>query len=129
LAQGSSSTLTTFWNGSTPTKKHSSRLLVFIFVLWARQLNRVSQNAALKAKDYEPMLKEDLSCFHCERMFKNIPMLKAHLQEEFDQLAKKAKDSAAMRAALERKRKREDVAESDEKDGAKKKAPNSEDEP
>jgi aprataxin len=104
-------------------------LLVFISVFWARQLNHVSQNAALKEKDYEPMLKEDLSCFHCERMFKNIPTLKAHLQEEFDKLAKKAKDSSAMRDALERKRKREDVTESDEKDGAKKKALKSEDEP
>jgi len=53
-------------------------------------------------KHYEPMLKEDLSCWRCNTSMKNIPTLKAHLQEEFDSLAKREK------AKIERKRKLEE---------------------
>ncbi|KAF8921356.1 HIT-like domain-containing protein, partial [Mucidula mucida] len=35
-------------------------------------------------KQYEAILKEPLSCFHCRAEQKNMPTLKAHLQEEFD---------------------------------------------
>jgi hypothetical protein len=45
--------------------------------------------------------------------------LKAHLQEEFDKLAKKAKDTQSTREALERKRKREVAAEADDNSGEK----------
>ncbi|KAA1469527.1 HIT-like protein, partial [Dentipellis sp. KUC8613] len=38
----------------------------------------------LKKSEYEPRLKEDLVCFRCERALKNMPALKAHLQEEWD---------------------------------------------
>ena len=44
------------------------------------------QISALKTSDYEPLLKEDLSCHHCDRAFKNMPQLKGHLQEEWDAL-------------------------------------------
>ncbi|KAF9246278.1 HIT-like domain-containing protein [Melanogaster broomeanus] len=60
---------------------------------------KVSQ---LKKKDYEPLLKEDLCCWRCERDMKNFPTLKAHLQEEWDEEARKEK------ARLARKRKRDD---------------------
>ncbi|KAJ7774766.1 hypothetical protein B0H16DRAFT_1508264 [Mycena metata] len=55
-------------------------------------------------KHYEPMLKEDLSCWRCNTSMKNIPTLKAHLQEEFDALAKREK------AKIERRRKLEEKA-------------------
>jgi aprataxin len=58
--------------------------------------------AALKKNHYEPLLKEDLSCWKCGSGFKNIPQLKAHLQEEWD------KQTKAEKAKLDRKRKREE---------------------
>jgi aprataxin len=55
----------------------------------------------LKRNQYEPILKEDLSCWRCGHVMKNMPTLKAHLEEEWDKEAKTA------RARLERKRKQE----------------------
>ncbi|KAF8959029.1 hypothetical protein BDZ97DRAFT_1839470 [Flammula alnicola] len=40
----------------------------------------------LKPSNYEPILKESLSCFHCDTEMKNMPSLKTHLQEEWDNL-------------------------------------------
>ncbi|KAJ7156030.1 hypothetical protein C8R43DRAFT_1087390 [Mycena crocata] len=57
--------------------------------------------AKLDIKHYESMLKEDLSCWRCNASMKNIPALKQHLQEEWDNEAKREK------AKLERKRKME----------------------
>ena len=48
------------------------------------------QMAKLKASEYEPILKEDLSCFRCHSHQKNMPTLKAHLQEEWNKLEKPA---------------------------------------
>lgn len=48
------------------------------------------QMATLKASEYDPILKEDLSCFRCHSHQKNMPTLKAHLQEEWNKLEKKA---------------------------------------
>ena len=48
------------------------------------------QMAKLKASEYEPILKEDLSCFRCHSHQKNMPTLKAHLQEEWNKLEKRA---------------------------------------
>ena len=48
------------------------------------------QMAKLKASEYEPILKEDLSCFWCHSHQKNMPTLKAHLQEEWNKLEKRA---------------------------------------
>ncbi|KAJ8598010.1 HIT-like protein [Rhizopogon salebrosus TDB-379] len=56
----------------------------------------------LKTSEYEPLLKDNLSCWKCDRSFSNMPKLKSHLQEEFDNLAEKEK------AKAERKRKRTD---------------------
>jgi len=52
--------------------------------------------------EYEPLLKDDLSCWKCDRSFPNMPKLKSHLQEEFDKLSDQEK------AKEERKRKRAD---------------------
>lgn len=49
-----------------------------------------SSMATLKASEYDPILKEDLSCFRCHSHQKNMPTLKAHLQEEWNKLEKKA---------------------------------------
>ncbi|KAG1803687.1 HIT-like domain-containing protein [Suillus plorans] len=56
----------------------------------------------LKKSEYEPLLKEDLSCWKCDRNLSNMPKLKSHLQEEFDKLFLQEK------AKVERERKRSD---------------------
>ncbi|KIM87013.1 hypothetical protein PILCRDRAFT_815447 [Piloderma croceum F 1598] len=56
----------------------------------------------LKKSQYEPLLKDDLVCWRCGHVFKNMPTLKTHLQEEWD------KEAKTERAKLERKRKREE---------------------
>ncbi|KZV64348.1 HIT-like protein [Peniophora sp. CONT] len=40
----------------------------------------------LKKGEYEALLKQELTCHHCDRGFKTIPQLKGHLQEEWDAL-------------------------------------------
>lgn len=47
--------------------------------------------AELKPSKYEPILKEALVCFRCNKSQKNIPTLKAHLQTEWDNLRKREK--------------------------------------
>ncbi|KZP20762.1 HIT-like protein [Athelia psychrophila] len=59
----------------------------------------------LKKSAYEPLLKEDLACWRCGAAMKNMPTLKAHLQEEWE------KEEKAQKAKLQRKRKREEVPE------------------
>ncbi|KAK7043624.1 aprataxin-like protein [Paramarasmius palmivorus] len=61
-----------------------------------------TQMAKLDEKKYESLLKEGLTCFHCDKEMKNIPTLKEHLQSEWDAQASKAK------AREERKRKAEE---------------------
>lgn len=69
----------------------------------------------LKKSQYEPLLKDELLCWRCGHIFKNIPTLKAHLQEEWD------KDAKTEKAKLERKRKREELSgDSVEQGGSKK---------
>lgn len=63
--------------------------------------------AELKKNQYEGLLKQELSCLHCNNTMKNIPSLKAHLQEEFDKLQTKAKDKAKIEDTLQKKRKRQ----------------------
>ncbi|KAH7889447.1 HIT-like domain-containing protein [Phlebopus sp. FC_14] len=45
----------------------------------------------LKNSEYEPLLKQNLSCWKCGRDMKNMPTLKAHLQEEWDEEARRQK--------------------------------------
>ncbi|TFK54942.1 HIT-like protein [Heliocybe sulcata] len=40
--------------------------------------------SGLKKDQYEPLLKESLVCWECDKPFKNIPALKTHLQEKWD---------------------------------------------
>lgn len=56
----------------------------------------------LKKSQYEPLLKDDLVCWRCGHVLKNMPTLKAHLQEEWD------KQASVEKAKLEKKRKREE---------------------
>jgi len=53
-----------------------------------------------KASKYEPILKETLVCFHCNSESKNMPTLKAHLQEEWDKLSRRGKNSAKLKRKL-----------------------------
>ncbi len=55
--------------------------------------------AKLDPKNTKPLLKEPLQCWRCGSEMKNMPTLKAHLQEEWDKQATQEK------AKLERKRK------------------------
>lgn len=63
-------------------------------------------------KEKEPLLKDDLVCWRCGRVMKNMPTLKSHLQDEWD------KESKTEKAKLERKRKREEIAEQSAEAGA-----------
>ena len=54
-----------------------------------------------KSTKYEPILKENLTCFHCDTNLKNIPTLKAHLQEEWNKLERRAQESAKRKRKLE----------------------------
>lgn len=53
----------------------------------------------LRKNDYEPLLKEDLTCWKCERAVKNMPTLKEHLQEEWDNERRKEKARIAKKNA------------------------------
>ncbi|GJE86923.1 HIT-like domain-containing protein [Phanerochaete sordida] len=62
----------------------------------------------LKPSTYEPLLKHDLECFHCNEEFKTMPKLKEHLQEEWDTIAARerpiwARKKAARKRAEEKK--------------------------
>ncbi|KAJ3742164.1 HIT-like domain-containing protein [Lentinula detonsa] len=57
----------------------------------------------LDQKAYEKLLKEDLLCWKCEAPMKNIPNLKAHLQEEWDKVSKREKVKAERKRKLEEK--------------------------
>ncbi|KZT67782.1 HIT-like protein [Daedalea quercina L-15889] len=59
-----------------------------------------STMSQLKPSQYEPLLKEPLECWRCNNDFKTMPLLKAHLQGEWEAEAKLEK------AKLEKKRKR-----------------------
>ncbi|KAG6333962.1 hypothetical protein ID866_5130 [Astraeus odoratus] len=71
----------------------------------------------LKKSMYDPLLKEDLACWKCDRAMKNMPTLKAHLQEEWDNEARKQK------AKIERKRKRDELQGDDTEEPLAKRSP------
>jgi len=54
-----------------------------------------STMSALKPAQYEPLLKEPLSCWRCSAEFKNMPTMKAHLQEEWDKEGEREKTKHA----------------------------------
>ncbi|CCM02411.1 uncharacterized protein FIBRA_04509 [Fibroporia radiculosa] len=69
------------------------------------------QISRLWPSQYDPMLKEPLVCWRCYKELKNIPTLKAHLQTEWDDEAKREK------ARVERKRKRDDEVNAENASG------------
>lgn len=56
---------------------------------------------ALQPRKHEPILKEPLACFHCNAEMKNIPLLKEHLEEEWDKLERQGKERAAKKRKIE----------------------------
>jgi len=56
---------------------------------------------ALKPSKYEPILKEPLICFHCHSEMKNIPVLKKHLEEEWDKLERRGREGTAGKGKVE----------------------------
>lgn len=81
---------------------------------YSRRREQVSQ---LKKSEYEHLLKESLCCWRCERDMKNMPVLKAHLEKEWDEEARQEK------ARLARKRKRNDVTSDDKEPERKRPSP------
>ena len=70
--------------------------------------------SALKRPEYEPLLKDGLVCFRCDRGMKNMPVLKTHLQEEWDKLSERAKAKSNQK---KRKREVEDTQGTDSREG------------
>ncbi|KAJ7740666.1 HIT-like domain-containing protein [Mycena maculata] len=62
-----------------------------------------SAMAKLDTKHYEAMLKTDLVCYRCNANMKNIPSLKAHLQEEWDVETRREKAKMERRREMEEK--------------------------
>ena len=60
----------------------------------------------LKPEEFEPRLKKSLECFRCDLIANNMPALKRHLQEEFNDLRKRG-----VAAGKSKKRRREVVDE------------------
>ncbi|KDQ60763.1 hypothetical protein JAAARDRAFT_31735 [Jaapia argillacea MUCL 33604] len=60
----------------------------------------------LEKSEYEPLLKEDLCCYRCNESMKNMPTLKSHLQEEWDNETKSAKTKLEKAKLVQNKRKR-----------------------
>ena len=64
-------------------------------------LDAAIQVKTLKPTKYEPILKEPLACFRCDAEMKNIPLLKKHLEEEWDKLERRGKESATRKRKAE----------------------------
>jgi len=99
------------WFDAEPSYYSSVRLIfrVWLFSLFRRALPRLMtssipfrQMSEIAKNQYEPILKAPLSCWRCGVEMKNMPTLKTHLQEEWDNEATREK------ARVERKRKLED---------------------
>lgn len=70
----------------------------------------------LEEASYEKKLKDPLECFKCGQELKNMPLLKTHLQEHFDRVAKRYADRARKPEPQASSRKRKDETTSDKKD-------------
>lgn len=57
--------------------------------------------SALQATEYEPLLKADLSCWRCGKGLKNMPALKAHLREEWEEEGRRLKAEAEAEAKMD----------------------------
>lgn len=67
---------------------------------------------------YEKKLKDPLECFKCGQELKNMPLLKTHLQEHFDRVAKRYanRETKPEPQASNRKRKDESVSVNEDED-------------
>ncbi|KAF8201437.1 hypothetical protein BJ912DRAFT_945347 [Pholiota molesta] len=54
-----------------------------------------------KPKEYEAKLKEDLVCFQCNKEIKNIPTLKAHLQDEWNKRERASRTTAKRKRGIQ----------------------------
>jgi hypothetical protein len=109
--------------GSTLKNLISKPCVYIIYIYSARATGRLtgvrtgdllSQMSKLEKSRYEPLLKDDLVCWRCGHVLKNMPALKAHLQEEWD------KEATKERGRLERKRKHSDDPDAEQQGGSKK---------
>ncbi|KAF9480107.1 hypothetical protein BDN70DRAFT_877992 [Pholiota conissans] len=76
-----------------------------------------------KPSEYEAKLKEDLVCFRCYSEMKNIPTLKAHLQEEWNKLERTARASAKRKHEIEKRQASKSASQSQESKATKTPAP------
>jgi len=77
------------------------------------------QMVKLEEKQYESLLKEDLACFHCNHVSKNMPQLKQHIEEEWNKLAERERTRADRKRKLEERKDRkktEELAEGEEQE-------------
>ena len=83
------------------------------FLTWCRlPLFDVSKKSALRPSTYEPLLKEQLECFHCCDEFTYMPALKKHLESEFDTIKERERAKVQMkRKLLAAKAKRQEAKE------------------
>jgi C2HE / C2H2 / C2HC zinc-binding finger len=77
---------------------HSTKLCVPRCRLSWQGIFTLLQMSDLKKSQYEPLLKDKLSCWRCGQEMKNMPAMKAHLQEEWE------KEKTTEKAKLERKK-------------------------
>lgn len=70
--------------------------------------------SSLSPSKFEPILKEDLECWKCRASMRNIPLLKAHLQEEWDQEKKRSSQNLKRKRVVEEAGSRAEVAEEEE---------------
>ncbi|THU86401.1 HIT-like protein [Dendrothele bispora CBS 962.96] len=69
--------------------------------------------AALEVREYEALLKKDLFCWKCDSVMKNMPILKAHLQKEWDEEAAQAKARAERKRRFQERYRKTDVQHSE----------------
>ncbi|KAF5358183.1 hypothetical protein D9756_001624 [Leucocoprinus leucothites] len=86
--------------------KHGFFLHVDEVLAWFEAKPSYYQNIAkLSPNKYEPLLKEPLVCFHCDVEKKNMPTLKAHLQEEWEKLKKSTETPKKRKLAVDQRQK------------------------
>ena len=74
-----------------------------------------SQKSDIDKKEYEKLLREDMTCPHCDRAIKTIPKMKDHLRAAWNDRVKEENNKAARaiaeRAMARAKRKHQEDAE------------------
>ena len=82
--------------------------------------------ARLDVKSHEALLKADLECWKCKKTMKNIPILKQHLQEEWDKVVAREKSKRPVvkkrKASAEPEPEPEPISNSDKGEGSSKRS-------